>query len=202
MVQGAILTLSIKRSGAWVDVSSVKVRRSGVWVTPTSISVKSSGVWEQVYPSALVETLVDRTTGTIISNATTRQDNAFDGNTNQAAVASANKNSAGAFYIGKTFGAGKIFSKAVINGTNNTGYTIGGSNPRTVNIRGKNGTPTDATDGTLIGTISFNQNTNESSGRTITSIDTDNTYTSLFAEIADVGQSQSFIAELTFYELL
>lgn len=150
----------------------------------------------------LTETLVDRTTGTNIGNMTAFGGlaGAFDGVTNQAHTGCAQAATADG-YVGKTYSAGKLISKAIVSGSNNLGYsnTPGGS--VTLTIMGKNGTPASASDGTSLGLITFNDSgTDESAGRTITASGS-TSYTSIWIR-CQPSVANSIIAEVTFYELL
>lgn len=151
-----------------------------------------------------VETLVDRTLGTNIGNMTLQGGlaSAFDGVTNQTAAAGAGT-SAVAGYVGKQFAAGKALSRAVVNGSNNVGYVNTGTTTSvTITLFGKNGAPANGTDGTSLGSITFNQSaTNESAGRTITSTDNVTTYTNFWVFI-NGGANSTECAEATFWEMI
>lgn len=109
--------------------------------------------------------LIDRTTGTAIGNMNTSGGlaAAFDGNTNQARTACAEIQDATEGYIGKTFAVPTALESVTVYGSNNTGY-IRNSNPSvTINLYGKTGAaPGSATDGTLLGTLTFTDTSNES----------------------------------------
>ena len=91
-------------------------------------------------------------------------------------------------WFGNDLGTGKKISKAVVYGTSNLGFSratycstfcfcfSGGS--FTFYLYGKNSAPASATDGTLLGTLSFTDahGADESGGREIASTDTTNTY--------------------------
>lgn len=148
--------------------------------------------------------LIDRTAGTNIGNMT---DNgglaaAFDGTTAQAATACARSVDASAGYVGKTLAASKRFGKAIIYGSNNFGYQSAGTNTVTVNIRGKAGTaPSSRTDGTIVGTASFTNTSDESTGRTITSTDGATLWDHIFADVTHNGaDGKMLVAELELYE--
>ena len=150
----------------------------------------------------LSEALIDRTTGTNIGNMTALGGLAasFNGTTSETTT-NASGISASPGYVGKTYGAGKIFSRAVVYGSSNAGF-INGTNPSTtLTIYGKNGTPASATDGTSIGSVTFTDTTNESAGRSVTSTDTTNTYTSIWVYV-NGGAVSCNCAELEMYELI
>lgn len=151
-----------------------------------------------------VETLIDRTTGTNIGNMTLQGGLAavFDGVTNQVAAAVAGTSGV-AGYVGKQFGAGKALSRVVVNGSNNVGYVNTGTTTSvTITLYGKNGAPANGSDGTSLGSITFNQNAvDESAGRQITSTDTVTTYTHFWVFI-NGGANSTECAEATFYEMV
>jgi len=151
-----------------------------------------------------VETLIDRTTGTNIGNMTLGGGLAavFDGTTNQTAAAGAGI-SASPGYVGKTHAAGKAISKIIVHGSNNVGYVNTGTTTSvTITLYAKNGVPASATDGTSLGSITFNQSaTNESAGRTITSSDQVTTYTNYWAYV-NGGANSTYFIELVAYEMI
>lgn len=91
-------------------------------------------------------------------------------------------------WFGNNLGSAKKISKAIVYGTNNAGFSRGTqcstfcfcftSGSFTFYLYGNTSAPASATDGTLLGQISFNcgQGSNESGGREIASTDTTNTY--------------------------
>lgn len=131
---------------------------------------------------------------------------AFDGDTTQAAADCAAR-TAGAdgertAYAGLEFTTGKIFAGAVVHGSNDQGFIDGGNNPSvTLNIYGKNGTPADSDDGTLIGTLSITDTADESEGRLVESTDAINSYTHIWVEIVRAsGGGNLRLAELVLFE--
>lgn len=153
-----------------------------------------------------VETLVDRTTGTNIGNMTSGGASglapSFDGITNQvAAAATGITGSPG--YVGKAHAIGKKLSRVICYGSNNVGYVNTGTTTSvTITLYGKNGTPASATDGTSLGSITFNQNAvNESTGRQINSSDTTTAYTNYWVYI-NGGAESTYFAELVVYEMI
>lgn len=155
--------------------------------------------------SEKVETLVDRTSGTAFGDLTSGGGLAasFDGTTNQSNANSSN-NASSFGYVGKSYGAGKIYSKVVIYGPNDQGYQTGANASHTVKLYAKNGAPSSGTDGTQIGSITFTDTSNESAGRTITSTDQVNSYTHVWVYHDSTGAGAGGIghAELEIYELL
>jgi len=148
--------------------------------------------------------LIDRTTGTNIGNMTSNGAlaAAFDGDANQANTASAGTLSgATTGYVGKTLTGPKVFGRAVVSGSNSHGYAFSATPTITLNIQGKNGAaPSGPTDGTLLGTISFTDTTDESAGRTINSTDLVNTWDHLFLEVDPGVFTNKYCAELVLYE--
>lgn len=145
---------------------------------------------------------IDRTLGTNIGDLT--DDGglaaAFDGDTSQGTTACAAK-AASSGYVGKTLAARARFGRATIYGGDGTGSATGfvsGSNPSvTINIRGKQGSaPSSRTDGTLIGTTTFTDTSDESGGRTINSSDTITEWDHLWAEVVAASGSGLRVAEL------
>jgi hypothetical protein len=93
----------------------------------------------------------------------------FDGDTTEDFATSATRSGSGN-YVGKTMASPTVIHSAVVYGTNDQGF-ISGSNPSvTLDLYGKQGTaPANATDGTIIGTVTFTDTADESAGRSITS---------------------------------
>lgn len=151
-----------------------------------------------------VETLVDRTTGTNIGNMTGAAGlaGAFDGVTNQVAAGGAGI-SAAPGYVGKSHGAGKKLSRVVCHGSNNVGYAnTGAATSVTITLYAKNGAPASGTDGTSLGSITFNQSaTDESTGRQINSSDTTTAYTHYWIYV-NSGANSHYVAELVVYEMI
>lgn len=153
-----------------------------------------------------VETLVDRTAGTNIGNMTAGGAaglaGAFDGVTNQVAAGGAGI-SASPGYVGKSHGVGKKLSRVMCYGSNNVGYANTGTTTSvTITLYAKNGTPASGTDGTSLGSITFNQSaTDESTGRQITSSDTTTAYTNYWIYV-NSGPNSHYVAELVVWEMI
>lgn len=171
---------------------------SSFFVPPINI-VRASG-------GGPVETLVNRTTGTNIGNMTgggaVGLAGAFDGVTNQAAAGGAGI-SAAPGYVGKAHAVGKKLSRVICYGTNNVGYVNTGTTTSvTITLYAKNGTPASGTDGTSLGSITFNQNAvDEHVGRQINSSDTTTAYTNYWVYI-NGGAVSTYIAEVEVYEMI
>ena len=111
---------------------------------------------------------------------------AFDGVTNVGFVDTATRgDSVG--WVGKTLARSDRFLRAVVYGSNDIGYAGGSGEPQiTINIKGKQGaigSPPSGGGWTTIGTITFTDTANESTGRTITSTDTTTFWDHIIAEI-------------------
>jgi hypothetical protein len=119
-------------------------------------------------------------TGTIISNMSSNgaQSNAFDGNTNQDNTTgpglTTGTTGVPAAYIGKTYSPAVEIFQLVAHGSNSHGYAFNGNPTITLYLYAKNGAaPSGPTDGTVLGQITFTDTNDESSGRTISSNNTD-----------------------------
>lgn len=150
--------------------------------------------------------LIDRTAGTNIGDMTGDGGlaAAFDGDTTQDETACAGGPSGNDCYIGKTLASAKRFGKAVIYGSNDQGFMRLTNPSITINIRGKQGAvPIGRADGTVIGTATFTDTSDESAGRTITSTDGVTFWDHIWAEvIQNSGNNQHLVAELELYEFI
>lgn len=143
--------------------------------------------------------LIDRTEGTNFGDMDSFNavDVAFDGDTTQTVLQSAVSGTATG-YVGKTLAAPRVFGRAVVYGSSNSGYG-GGDNDVTVAVYGKNGAaPASATDGKKLGEITFADAADESAGRTINSSDRANPWDHLWARVA-VASGNAILAELELY---
>ena len=151
------------------------------------------------------EVLIDRTLGTTFGDMTNGGGlaAAFDGNTNQAASAGAAKTSSAIGYVGKTLAAPAIFSRAVIHGSNDQGYINAIGVNAVVVIMGKQGAaPSNAIDGTNLGSASGIDVADQSAGRTINSNDLATAWDHIWVRTTSGGGGVSArIAELVLYEL-
>lgn len=147
--------------------------------------------------------LIDRTAGTNIGNMTASGGlaAAFDGVTSQAFPASAGFQIGGTPWIGKTLAAPAAFGRAIVYGSNNSGF-VGGVDPNvTLTFRGKNGAaPATSTDGTAIGTLTFAETADESAGRIVESTNHQTKWDHIIVEIThDGGAANEYCAELSLY---
>lgn len=155
------------------------------------------------------ESLVDRTAGTNLGDMTDGGGlaAAFDGTTSQASASCARKSSSALGYLGKTLAAPIVFARAVVHGSTDRGYIdIVGRNV-VLTIRGKQGAaPATSLDGTIIGSISFNEAADESAGREILSTDVATEWDHLWVRTAYAGGTPTptdcRIAELVLYEFV
>lgn len=104
-------------------------------------------------------------------------------------------------YIGKQFSEPKAFSRALFYGWNDRGIIDDGSSG-TLYIYGKNGLPTNQTDGVILGHVSFSEPSTVAYGSPleVVSSDTMNKYTCIWAVIVAVAATGICGAELLFFE--
>ncbi len=148
-----------------------------------------------------VETLWDRTQGTNIGNWTGNGGLAasFDGNTNQASGSCSARAGVSPCYVGKTISVAAPLSKMVIYGSNNVGHSSAGSAETiTWRLYGKNGTPSNETDGTLLASGTFTD-TDDNTAHTLTSGDKVTSYTSLWVYIS--AGLNLFMGEVQIYTM-
>jgi len=148
--------------------------------------------------------LVDRTAGTNIGDFTAGGGlaAAFDG-AGEFIANVAGKASGTSGYVGKTLSGPKQFARARVYGSSNQGY-VNAANPNvTLDIYGKAGTaPSSATDGTLLGTLTFADTADESAYREIDSTDFGTLWDHLWVRLSHDGASAAHgVAELELYEL-
>lgn len=150
---------------------------------------------------ALTETLVDRTLGTNIGTFTGNGGLAavFNGTTSQSYTVSG-VHTGGDGYVGKTHPAARICSRVVCHGAVDLGFSSV-NNSCTLELYGKNGSaPSSSTDGTLLGSITFTDQTNESAGREIVSSDQSTAYDHWFVRVTSTANL--VMTEIVMYEML
>lgn len=164
--------------------------------------IETASSWSIAPP---IETLCDRTAGINIGNMTAGGASglagAFNGVLNQLAAGGSGISGApGA--VGKRFSFGKAISKVVCYGTSNVGYiNTGAASPVTITLYGKNGTPANWTDGTPLGSISFNQNAvSDTAGRAIISSDQVTTFSNVWVYI-NGGPNSTYVGQVVMYEM-
>ena len=157
-----------------------------------------------VQPSAAVGSAISGASGTTIGNMTENggMSAAFDGNSDQDNTVGAGLSYTGTgvgVYIGKTHTS--AISQVVVSGSKSHGYTFSGTPTVTLHLYGKTGSaPANATDGTLLGSISFTDTSNESSGRTISSNDTITVFDHRWVAVqASANPFGLYVAEAVFY---
>lgn len=156
-------------------------------------------------PTSTAEAAISGATGTNIGDLTGNGGLAaiFDGTTSQADAACGRAVSVTSAYAGKNYSSSpKKISKVICHGGNNTGFWHTGAPGTTLDLYGKNGgAPSNSTDGTLLGTLSFTDTSNESAGRTVTSTDTLTTWDYVWVRVSEDGAALTcYVAEFVFYE--
>lgn len=135
---------------------------AGVVIDNMEYATDSAAQTAYVTNAALTQ--IDHATGSNIGDMTYREGvaAAFDGNTDQAQAASAGSDIMllAHGYVGKDWGSGvsRIISQYKIYGANDAGYDNGNvaeTNTITIKLYGSNSSPADGTDGTLLHTASF-----------------------------------------------
>lgn len=156
-------------------------------------------------PTSTAEAAISGGTGTNIGDMTTNGGLAaiFDGTTSQADTACGRATAVNNAYAGKNYSSSpKKISKVICYGGNNVGFWHTYNSTATLDLYGKNGgAPSNDTDGTLLGTLSYTDTTNESAGRTVTSTDTLTAWDYVWVRTSQPGAAaNAYMAELTFYE--
>ena len=112
----------------------------------------------------------------------------FDTTTAQAAAACSAKGSATSAYVGVTFAAETVVRAVTVYGSNDAGFVSGANPSVTITIYGKTGTaPSNSTDGTSIGSVTFTDTADESAGRTVTMTVTGTLWDHVWAKIDQGG---------------
>lgn len=145
---------------------------------------------------------IDRTLGSIITDYGLRTTAASDGTTSQAdSAATRHGSSVSNRYYGKTGNIARIISKATTHGSNNAGYCDAVGETITITLYGKQGSaPANGTDGTVLGSINFTDQANESAGRDITSSDTSTLWDHWWVYIQTSSANNMSLAEARFFE--
>lgn len=150
--------------------------------------------------SAASESWVSQSAGTNIGNMTANGGlaAAYDSTRAQSAAASAAAGMGTNAYIGKQLAASKIISRVRVFGSNNNGFISGGAlSSVTINLYASNSSPANSTDGTLIGTLTFTNTTDESAGRDVYSNDLTNAWAYVWVQLGTIGAR---VAELEIWE--
>lgn len=148
------------------------------------------------------EVMIGRNVGTVIHNAFSDSvaARAFDGTTNVSRSGCADSITGSSMYIGKTFTTPLRASKVIAYGANDDGFddTMNAAGT-VVTLYGKQGTaPTNGTDGTSLGSVSFTDTSNESAGRTATSSDTSTFWDHIWINVTIPG-TRVFVAEVQLF---
>ena len=129
---------------------------------------------------------------------------AFDDDTTQTAAASASNSGQDNRWVGKTLPTPKAIAKAIVHGSDDQGYITSANPSVTITLYGKNGTsPNSRTDGTAIGSITFTDTANESTGREIIPTDTETVWDHVWIGVVNnaAGTTAINVAELRLYEI-
>jgi hypothetical protein len=166
----------------------------GIWTLAEALQARAQRIWPRS-PGASI----DLTVGTNIGDMTASGGlaAAFDGTTNQAAAACSAKGAATSAYVGKTLSASKAIERALVFGSNNQGYVNGANPSMTITLMGKQGgAPANASDGTTLGSITFTDTADESTGRGITSNDPYTEWAHVWVRMDGAGSVEYRFAEL------
>lgn len=183
------------------------------FILPTWDQDRNTAMTDAGFTGATIsstETLISASAGSIpafFSAQWTTSNYAFDDLSNVAWVGTSTiamhaqiGSSTTARGMGKYFSGGsKRITKAVVYGSNTEGFITSVNPSVTFDLYGKQGTtaPTTNTDGTILGTLTFTDTTNESAGRTITSTD-QATYWD-YVWIVMTSRDFKIITEIKFY---
>ena len=185
--------------------SKKMVKLGKTTIANTGTAVKMKAEWaNQVAGQAGTTSMVAQGTGTIFGDFTTGVaiGNAFDGTQNAASGASPSSNGTSG-YIGKNWGSGngKTISGVKIWAATNTGYINNNSHTFDIRLYGSNTAPTNATDGTLVGTIASGT-TSPYSGdpRELMSGITATQYQYIWVAFIAGQYVDMYLAEVEFYE--
>jgi hypothetical protein len=138
--------------------------------------------------------------GSIIQTDASTATEFFNGSTNRLAVQCGGFTNGGVSYAGKNFSSSpKRIAQAKVYGSNDNGFVAGSNPAMTWSLYAKQTAPASSTDGLLLGTVAFTDTTNESTGRTITSSDTDTFWNYVWVKQNVAGNI--FIAEIEFFEV-
>lgn len=154
---------------------------------------------------ATISTLIPNAAGTIIGSLNAMSQ-AFDGNSNQTYLNSAGTTNAGSAsgFIGKTMLTPRRIGKAVVYGSNNSGYNYwGDTSTINISLRAKTGAAPTISDyttaGTQLASTSFS-NTNSTNSKTLNSSDTTTQWDHVWIVVQNSpGNSGTCFAEIEFW---
>ena len=186
----------------------------GQSLKPEAFGETKNGVWiakrYNTRPS-----LIAQNTGTAIGDMTSQGGlaGAFNGTRFQAYSASAAQTSSQATsYIGKNWGSSKTVTGFILYSNTQYGFVGSGASTFTVKLYGKNGNPSNSTDGTLLftssavtdansrGSIRYFADTKIQSEETISSFTTTTAFTYHWVVITPNTSEGAFVSEIEFYE--
>lgn len=145
MLNGAVTSGALVQGRQW-ELSTDELG------TPSTNELYVSDTINYYTPTASEYTPTGSTFGDMTANGGLAA--SFDGTTSTASASCSHRASTTSAYIGKAFSVAQNISRVDTYGSNNSGYG-GSNNTLTFTVYGKNGAPSNATDGTAIGSISF-----------------------------------------------
>lgn len=162
------------------------------------------------FPSTILSGAAGRTLGSSFSLTSAFGDMtvaggnaaAIDGDPDETGSVSSGKTGTSG-YVGGVAASAKRIYQVIAYGGSDTGFFNLANPSVTLNIYGKSGSnPSSATDGTLLGTTTFTDTTNESAGRTIVSTDQENTYDRVWVVVSVSSSGMLRVAEIVPYEAI
>ena len=122
----------------------------------------------------------------------------YNNSNGTAAASSATKSSATNYYAGVSLGTAMAVASVGFQGSNDQGYVNGATPAITVQLYGKEGSaPSTGTDGTLLGSTSFSDSSDETGIRFINASDTTSTWDHIWIYVSQDGSAASmYLSEL------
>jgi len=192
---------------------------NGHALDPTAFGESKNGVWiPKEY--ATKPSLIAQDTGTAIGDLTSQGGlaGAFDGNRFESyADSAATSGGQATGYIGKNWGSSKTITGFILYSPTQFGFVGSGASTFTVKLYGKNGAPSNSTDGTLLftsssvndnlistngerGSLRYFADTTMVSEETISSFTTDTAFTYHWVVITPNASESIHVSEIEFYE--
>lgn len=127
---------------------------------------------------------------------------AFDTTTAQAAAACASTASSTTAWVGRDLTTPSTIAGVTVHGSNDAGYVAGANPSVTITLYGKTGAaPASSTDGTVLGSITFTDTADESTGRVITSNDITTTWDNVWIKVDQGGAAAAMhVAEVLMFD--
>ena len=192
---------------------------NGLALDPTAFGETKKGVWIPA-DYGTKPSQITQGTGTAIGDLTGQGglSGAFNGTRFQAyASGGATTGSQTTGYIGKNWGSSKTITGFILYSPTNFGFVGSGASTFTVKLYGKNGAPSNATDGTLLftsssvndnlistngerGAIKYFADTTITSEETISSFTTDTAFTYHWVVITPNTSESVHVGQIEFYE--